>query len=59
MVRYNTNQVLVTIRNYRASLIDRIYETVELKMEQRNRNTYQVLVDQEEFAANLINLLDG
>jgi aspartate kinase len=59
VLRYNKNLILVTIRNYGSQLVERIYESIHLKLEQRNRNTYQVLVDQEEFAANLINLLDG
>jgi aspartate kinase len=59
MVRYNSNLVLVTIRNYKNPLVDKIYDSIQLKMEQRNRSTYQILVDESEFSAALLPLIDS
>lgn len=58
MVRYNLDLVLVTIRNYKTPLVDKIYETIEFKLEQRNRSTYQILVDENEFAKRLHKLIE-
>lgn len=58
MVRYNTDLVLVTIRNYQADLVETIYDTIKFKLEQRNRSTYQVLVDENEFKNQLYKILN-
>jgi len=57
-VRYNTELVLVTIRNYQSKLIDIIYEKTHFKLEQRNRSTYQILVNKEEFSEGLFHILN-
>lgn len=58
IVRYNTDLVLITIRNYQSDLVDRIYENIRFKLEQRNRSTYQVLVDENEFKNRLHCIID-
>jgi len=58
MVRYNTGLILVTIRNYPPKLVDKIYENVYFKLEQRNRSTFQVLLDEEEFESRLHGIID-
>jgi len=56
-LRYNENQVLVTIRHYEVELIEKIYDLLRFKMEQRNRSTYQVLMSEEEFEQKLLPIL--
>lgn len=58
-LRYNENQVLVTIRHYEVALIEKIYDLLRFKMEQRNRSTYQVLMNEEEFEQKLLPILAG
>jgi len=48
-LKYNKHQILVTIRHYQAEVIENIYAKVQVKMEQRNRSTYQALISEEEF----------
>ena len=55
-VRYNLDQTLVTIRNYNEELIDKIYDKVKIKLEQRTRTTYQLLLSESEFEKKLLDL---
>ena len=48
-LKYNRGQVLVTIRHYQPEVIEKIYAKLEIKMEQRNRSTYQALISEESF----------
>ncbi|NOR88043.1 MAG: aspartate kinase [Bacteroidales bacterium] len=57
-LRYNRNQVLVTIRHYQPEVIEKIYAQLEFKIEQRNRSTYQILVSEQEFESKLIKMLN-
>ncbi|NPD86275.1 aspartate kinase [Lentimicrobium sp. L6] len=57
-LRYNENQVLVTIRHYDVALIEKIYDLLRFKLEQRNRSTYQVLMSEEEFELKLLPILN-
>lgn len=57
-LRYNLNQVLVTIRHYQTELIDQIDALLSFKMEQRNRSTYQILLSEEEFENKLLPILN-
>lgn len=56
-LRYNTEQVLVTIRYYTTELIDKMYDSLQFKLEQRNRSTYQVLLSGKEFEEKLLPIL--
>lgn len=56
-LRYNESQVLVTIRHYEVALIEKIYDLLRFKMEQRNRSTYQVLMSEEEFEQKLLPII--
>jgi aspartate kinase len=56
-LRYNKNQVLVTIRHYQPETIENIYAHLKIKIEQRNRSTYQILISEEEFEGKLIGIL--
>ena len=49
LLRYNQNQILITIRHYRADLIEKIESDLKIKMEQKNRSTYQMVIDKNEF----------
>lgn len=57
-MRYNLDQVLVTIRHYQPALIDQIDALLSFKMDQRNRSTYQVLLGVEEFENTLLPILN-
>ncbi len=57
-LRYNENQVLVTIRHYEVALIENIYDLLQFKMEQRNRSTYQILMSNEEFEQKLLPIIN-
>jgi len=56
-LRYNKNQVLLTIRHYQPETIENIYAHLKIKIEQRNRSTYQILISEEEFEGKLIGIL--
>ena len=56
--KYNLNQVLITIRHYPTGLIDKIYDKLDFKMEQRNRSTYQVVMGEDDFSAKFLPLID-
>jgi len=61
-VRYNTEQVLLSIRHYDTQIMDQIYAQLPIKMEQRSRSTYQIVVNKEVFqhqAVDLLNALDS
>ena len=49
LLRYNQNQILITIRHYSAELIENIESYLKIKMEQKNRSTYQLVIDKNEF----------
>lgn len=55
-MRYNLDQVLVTIRHYKADLMDQI-DALSFKMDQRNRSTYQVLLSEKEFENKLLPII--
>lgn len=58
VVRYNQSQVLVTIRHYSPLLVEKIYASLNFKLEQRNRSTFQILISESEFEEKLIPILD-
>lgn len=43
-VRYNQNLQLITVKNYTAQAIDSVSDGKEVLVEQRTRNTYQIVV---------------
>ncbi len=55
-LKYNRNQVLVTFRHYKSETIENIYASLKIKMEQRNRATYQILISEDEFESKRENL---
>jgi len=48
-LKYNRDQILITIRHYNAELIEKIESDLKIKMEQKNRSTYQLVIDKNEF----------
>lgn len=58
IVKYNTDLVLVTIRNYPTDLVETIYDNIKFKLEQRTRSTYQILVDFPVFENQLIQMVE-
>jgi aspartate kinase len=56
--RYNLNQVLITIRHYDSGLIDKIYDKLNIKLEQRNRSTYQMVMGEDAFETGFLPLVD-
>ena len=49
VLRYNCDQILITIRHYSPELIEKIESDLKIKMEQKNRSTYQLVIDKNEF----------
>ena len=58
ILRYNTNQVLITIRHFEEELINRIESDMQIKMEQKNRSTYQLVINENEFDDKLKALIE-
>ncbi|OYT17029.1 MAG: aspartate kinase [Bacteroidetes bacterium 4572_77] len=57
-LRYNKEQVLISIRNYHNHMSEKIYQNIDFKLEQRNRTTFQIIVNQEEFYEKVIPTLN-
>jgi len=57
-LRYNTGQVLITIRHFDEDLINRIESDLKIKMEQKNRSAYQLVIDESEFNDKLKELIE-
>ena len=57
VLKYNTDQVLVTIRHYTDEMIDKIYAKLKIKLEQRNRSTYQILLSEDELELILFSMI--
>jgi aspartate kinase len=43
-IRYNQNLLLITIKNYSQEAVDQVSEEKVILVEQRTRNTYQIVV---------------
>jgi len=57
-MRYNLDQVLVTIRHYTKDLMEQIDALLNFKMDQRNRSTYQIVLTAREFEDTLYPILN-
>ena len=58
ILRYNTKQVLLTLRHYQSKQVDQIYAKAKFNLEQRSRSNYQVLVNEKEFNEIIIPILE-
>lgn len=56
-LKYNMNQVLVSFRHYQSDLMEKIDRQIEIKMEQRNRSTFQIMLSLDEFENKLRDLV--